>query len=176
MEKKAIGFANGMGVQFPGSSALPSGYIRRIRDKKAHAITEICNVVTLLRSYTQGCVVTHTKTGPRSRSRVCRSSNLFLQTVALLEAIYSSAAVDQLLTAREERVALAADFDLQLALGGAGKEGLAAGTAHDRFAVRRMNIFLHVLSLLRRVMHYRRLLYHTAEKKQAKFFGFRNFF
>ena len=85
---------------------------------------------------------------------------MFLQTVALLEAIYSSAAVNQLLPTGKERVALAADFDLQLALGGAGKEGLAAGTTDNRFAVRRMNIFLHVLSLLRRVMHYRRLLYH----------------
>ena len=73
-------------------------------------------------------------------------------------------------------MALAADFDLQLALGGAGKEGLAAGTAHDRFAVRRMNSILHVLSLLRRVMHYRRLLYHTAAKKQEKLFVFQKFF
>ena len=123
-----------------------------------------------------GRVVLAHKNGTADAIPCLLEFELFLQTVALLEAIYSSAAVDQLLTAREERVALAADFDLQLALGGAGKEGLAAGTAHDRFAVRRMNIFLHVLSLLRRVMHYHRLLYHAVRKKQEKLFDFSNFF
>ena len=95
--------------------------------------------------------------------------------VTLFEAIDSSAAVHQLLTAREERMALAANFDLQFALGGTRNERLAASTADNRFAVRRMNIFLHVLSLLRRVMHYQRLLYHAVEKKQEEFFDFFDF-
>ena len=93
--------------------------------------------------------------------------------VPLLEAIDPSAAVHKLLPAREERMALAADFDLELTLGGAGNEGLTAGAAHDGLAVRRLDIFLHVLSLLCRVMHYRLPLYHGAWKMQALFF--RNF-
>lgn len=75
------------------------------------------------------------KTGPRKAILCLLSVELFLQTVALFEAIDPSAAVYQLLSTGKERMALAADFDLELALGGAGKEGLAAGTAHDRFAV-----------------------------------------
>lgn len=97
-------------------------------------------------------------------------------TVALLEAIYPSAAVNQLLSASEERMALAADFDLELTLGRAGNEGLTASAAHHCFAIRRMNIFLHVLSLLCRVMHYRRILYHSDEKMQAVFFDFSKLF
>ena len=92
-----------------------------------------------------------------------------LHTVALLEAIYSSAAVYQLLSAGEERMALAADFDLELTLGGAGNEGLSAGAAYDCFAIRRMDIFLHVLSLLCRVMHYHQSLYHTVREMQGIF-------
>ena len=66
-----------------------------------------------------------------------------LHTVALLEAIYSSAAVYQLLSAGEERMALAADFDLELTLGGAGNEGLSAGAADCTLNVLRMNSVLH---------------------------------
>ena len=94
-----------------------------------------------------------------------------LHAVPLLEAIDPSAAVHQLLPAREERMALAADFDLELTLGGAGNEGLTAGAAHDGLAVRRLDIFLHVLSLLCRVMHYRLPLYHGKTKMQALFSG-----
>lgn len=106
------------------------------------------------------------------------AKNVFLNsnTVALLEAIYPSAAVNQLLSASEERMALAADFDLELTLGRAGNEGLTASAAYHCFAIRRMNIFLHVLSLLCRVMHYHRTLYHRNEKKQAVFLNFQIFF
>ena len=85
-----------------------------------------------------------------------------LHTVALLEAIYSSAAVYQLLSAGEERMALAADFDLELTLGGAGNEGLSAGAAYDCFAIRRMDIFLHVLSPNKSKTHFYFLNPHTS--------------
>ena len=70
--------------------------------------------------------------------------------VALLELVHAAAAVYQLLLAVEERVALGADFNLQLLLGRAGGEGLAAYAADDCFAVLGMDAFLHDFHLFRR--------------------------
>ena len=67
--------------------------------------------------------------------------------VALLELINASAAVDHLLTAGVEGVALGADFDLELALNGTALEGLTAGTANDALAVGRMNVLFHCFLL-----------------------------
>ena len=68
----------------------------------------------------------------------------------LVEALDASAGIDQLLLTREERVALGADFNLQLLLGRAGGEGLAAYAADDCFAVLGMDAFLHDFHLFRR--------------------------
>ena len=63
--------------------------------------------------------------------------------VALLELIHTAAGVHQLLLAGVERVALGADFNLQLLLGGAGGEGFTAYAANDCLTVLGMDAFLH---------------------------------
>ena len=62
---------------------------------------------------------------PRVRQLGRGAGGLLL--VALAEALDAAGRVDQLLLAGEEGVALAADLDPQLLLGGAGRPGLAAG-------------------------------------------------
>src|SRR5690349_16680130 len=54
-----------------------------------------------------------------------RAGGLLL--VALAEPLHAAGRVDQLLLTGEEGVALAADLDPQLLLGGTGRPGLAAG-------------------------------------------------
>ena len=66
-----------------------------------------------------------------------------LHAVALLEAIDASAGVNQLLLAGVERVALGADFNAQLLLGGTGDESVAADAGHGNLLILRMDAFLH---------------------------------
>ena len=66
-----------------------------------------------------------------------------LRAEALREPLDAALGVDQLLLAREERVAHVADFEVQLRLGGARLEGVAAGAAHFDFLILRMNPRLH---------------------------------
>jgi len=73
-----------------------------------------------------------------------------LQTVTLLELVNASTAVNQLLTAGVIGMALAANFNRELLLGGAGDEGLAAGATDNRFTVLRMDLVLHESSLLQK--------------------------
>ena len=70
-----------------------------------------------------------------------------VHAVALLEAIHASAGVHQLLTAGVERMALGADFDLELALNGTALESLAASAANDALTVCGMDILLHFVLL-----------------------------
>ena len=83
----------------------------------------------------------------KKRDRSAIPSFCLLHAVTLLELINASAAVDQLLTAGEEGVALGADFDLELALDGTALEGLTAGTANDALAVGRMDVLFHCFLL-----------------------------
>src|SRR5438876_43294 len=62
---------------------------------------------------------------------------------APLEALYAAAGVDQLLPARVERVAVGADLHVQLSLGRAGDELVAAGAAHVALDVLRVDARLH---------------------------------
>ena len=62
---------------------------------------------------------------------------------ALLEAINTSASINQLLLAGVERMALGADIHLHLFFGGAGLECFTAYAANDAFAVLWMDVFLH---------------------------------
>ena len=80
------------------------------------------------------------KSGEKSPRFFCFG---LVQAVALLEAIYASARINQLLAAGIERMALGTNFDLELALDGTALEGLAACAAHDALAVGRMDILLH---------------------------------
>ena len=66
----------------------------------------------------------------------------------LLKAIHASAAVHQLLLAGVEGVALGANFDLQLALDGAGFERLTAHATDGRLAIFGMDLLFHAFSPL----------------------------
>src|SRR5918999_3808927 len=59
------------------------------------------------------------------------------------EALDAATGVDQLLAARVDRVAVRADLDVKLGLGGAGPELVAAGAAHVRRPVLGMDVGLH---------------------------------
>ena len=72
--------------------------------------------------------------------------------VALLELVHAAAGNHQLLLAGVERVALGADFNLQLLLGGAGGECFTAYAANDCLTVLGMDAFLHCFSPLLRML------------------------
>src|SRR3954451_8222444 len=61
------------------------------------------------------------------------------------ETLDAAAGVDQLLTAGVERVAVRADFDVDLRLRRTSGELVAAGTAHVRLDVLGMDVGLHVV-------------------------------
>src|ERR1700742_3100812 len=67
---------------------------------------------------------------------------------AALEALDATAAVDELLAARVERVAVRADLDAQLVLSRAGDELVAARAVHVCSCVRRVDLRLHRLLIL----------------------------
>ena len=83
-----------------------------------------------------------------------------LHAVALLEAIHTSAGINQLLLTGVERMALGADINAHFLLDGTGLESFAAYATNDALAVIGMDIFLHGfhltligLSALRRDRH-----------------------
>ena len=82
-----------------------------------------------------------------ARSDFLRFRLLRLHAIALLEAINTSAGINQFLLAGEERMALRADIDAQLLLHGTRFKRLAANAANDRLAVVRMDLFLHGIHL-----------------------------
>src|SRR5205807_2871731 len=73
--------------------------------------------------------------------------------VAALEALDPSARVHQLLLARVEGVALVAQLDVEVRLGRAGREGVAARAAHARLHVVGMNLGFHVCLLAPEPLH-----------------------
>ena len=66
-----------------------------------------------------------------------------LTAEALVEALNTSAAVNEFLAAGVEGVALGADFNLELALYGTALEGFTACATDDAFAVGRMDVLFH---------------------------------
>src|SRR5207249_4710713 len=66
-----------------------------------------------------------------------------LDPVLALEALDPAGGIDELLLAREERMARRADLDVDLGHGGAGLDDVTAGTDDLRLVVPRMNAFLH---------------------------------
>ena len=64
----------------------------------------------------------------------------------LRKALDAAFRVDQLLPTREERMAVGADFQVQLLLGGPGLPGRTAGAPRLYLVVIRMNAFLHGLA------------------------------
>src|SRR5688500_14685213 len=63
--------------------------------------------------------------------------------VATLEALDPATGVDQLLLAGEEGMALVAELDVEIALGRAGGERVAAGATHRRLGVGGVDVGLH---------------------------------
>ena len=70
-----------------------------------------------------------------------------LQTKSLVEPIKTSTGVTQLLLAGIERVALGADLNADVLLGGTGRKDVATGTANSSLFVLGMDTFLHVVHL-----------------------------
>ena len=74
---------------------------------------------------------------------------LLLQAKTLVEAINTSTGVNQLLLAGIERVALGADLDTDLLLGGAGGKDVTAVATDRGLFVLGMDTFLHFVHLFR---------------------------
>ena len=70
-----------------------------------------------------------------------------LQAEALVETINTSTGVNQLLLAGIERVALGADFNSDILLGGAGGKNIATSTANCSLFVVGMDAFSHFVHL-----------------------------
>ena len=81
------------------------------------------------------------------RAVLTARTQFLLQTKSLVETINTSTGVNQLLLAGIERVALGADFNTDLLLGGAGGEGVAASATDGGLLVLRMDAFFHVVHL-----------------------------
>ena len=69
--------------------------------------------------------------------------------VSLFESVYSSAGIDELLLAGKERMALRADIDMEILLGGTGLEGRTASALNGSLLVLRMYAFLHDFHLFK---------------------------
>ena len=76
-------------------------------------------------------------------TKLCTERFSSLKSVLFLKAIYASAGIDELLLAREERVAFRADFNADILLRGTGLYDFTAGTTDCCFFVLRMDAFLH---------------------------------
>ena len=82
------------------------------------------------------------------------SEQVRLDAVTLLETINTTARVNELLLAGEERVALRADADLVLRTGGLDMPDFAAGAGDDGIFVFRMDILFHFAQLRFQVILY----------------------
>lgn len=92
--------------------------------------------------------------GENQKERLKRHSllNGLFHIETLLEAINASAAVNQLLLAGKEGVALGANFDLQLGLDRTGFERLTAHATNGRLAIFGMDLLFHAFSPLLRML------------------------
>ena len=68
---------------------------------------------------------------------------LLLQAKTLVEAVHTSAGVNQLLLAGVEGMALGADFHVDLRLGGAGMDDLTAGAGDGAVHILGMDALFH---------------------------------
>ena len=75
-----------------------------------------------------------------------------LNAESLVKPINTSTGVNQLLLAGIERVALGADFDLDITLGRAGGKGIATSATDSGLLVLRMDAFSHVVHLFRQLL------------------------
>lgn len=75
------------------------------------------------------------------------AQTLLIKTEALVETINTTAAVNQLLSAGEERMTLGADFHSDILLGRTGLDHLATRAADGRRLVLGMNSLFHACHL-----------------------------
>ena len=73
-------------------------------------------------------------------------SNFLLAAETLVETLDASAGVDQLLLASVERMALGANFNVDLGLGAASLDDVTACASDHALAVVRMDTLLHFIS------------------------------
>ena len=72
---------------------------------------------------------------------------LLLQAKSLVETVYTSTGVNQLLFAGIERVALGANFNLDILFGGAAGKSVTARATNSSLLVIGMDAFLHFIHL-----------------------------
>ena len=72
---------------------------------------------------------------------------ILLDTESLVETVNTSTGVNQLLLAGIERVALGADFDLDVLLGRTGSKNVTTSTTDGGLFIVRMDAFSHVVHL-----------------------------
>ncbi len=92
---------------------------------------------------------------------------ILLHAVTLFEAVDTSTAVNQLLTAGEKRMAFAANFDLQLTAGRAGRKRFTTSAMNRCFAIRRMDVLLHDIHSFKNTTNSNYMRF--VQKKQALF-------
>ena len=80
--------------------------------------------------------------------QILKEKTLLIQAVALLEHVNTPAGIDELLLAREERMAFGTNVHAQLRFRGAGLKFIAAGAFHSRGFVFGMNTLFHFHSPL----------------------------
>ncbi len=80
---------------------------------------------------------------PPGLKNVRTETACLLLLVLIEEALNASFSVEQLVFAREERMAVSADFDLDLLFGRAGFDHVAASAGDSGFRVNGMNALFH---------------------------------
>ena len=93
-----------------------------------------------------GMISSDTLKKVRTTAAVVRTKGL-LQAKALVEPVNPSTSVNQLLLAGIEGVALGADFNTNVLLGGTGRKDVATGTTDRGLFVLGMDTFLHFVHL-----------------------------
>ena len=83
----------------------------------------------------------------KSVQRFAVRTSFLLQTKSLVETINTSTGVNQLLLAGIERVALGADFNSDVLLGGTAGKNVATSTTNGSLFVVGMDTFLHIVHL-----------------------------
>ena len=88
------------------------------------------------------------KTPPSHGGERRNSCKKLLAAKAAVEAVHTSAGINQLLLARVERMALGANFHVDLGLGGAGLDHVAACAGNGAVNVVGMDTLFHLIHLI----------------------------
>ncbi len=86
---------------------------------------------------------------------------LLAEFETLLELVYTSACIDELLLTGEERVALGANFNSHIALSRLSHNSLAASALYCNFLVFGMDSFLHFMNTSQFLLQFLYAMIHT---------------